>query len=78
MMDRVQVLISSFDYNFNSRRYIKGVCWDKAQGKWKAECKGKRLGLHATEAAAAQARKSYVEDGGSLQIDPIKLTFEDP
>jgi len=32
-----------------------GVSWVKAPGKWKAKCKGKTLGYHTTEEAAAQA-----------------------
>ena len=49
------------------RRYrtsqFKGVCWAKANGKWRAECKGKSLGYHATEEAAARAYNTYVKDG---------------
>jgi len=40
-----------------------GVCWDKRSKKWEAKCKGKHLGYHATEEAAAQAITNYVEDG---------------
>jgi len=42
---------------------FKGVTWDKGTGKWRAQCKGERLGYHATEEAAAQAYANYVKDG---------------
>jgi hypothetical protein len=49
-----------FCFNFAFKtilcRYIKGVFWDKRWGTWKAtDCKGKGLGSHATEEAAAEA-----------------------
>ena len=47
---------------------FKGVCWNKPCGKWQAQCKGKSLGYHATEEAAAQAYNKYVEDG----VAPVK------
>jgi hypothetical protein len=34
---------------------FKGVTWNKARGKWRADCKSKFLGYHATEEDAAQA-----------------------
>jgi len=40
-----------------------GVTWHKGSKKWEAKCKGKYLGLHATEEAAAQAYANYVKDG---------------
>jgi hypothetical protein len=47
-----------------STSQFKGVSWDKSQGgRWAAICKGKRLGYHATEEAAAQAYDNYVKDG---------------
>ena len=45
-----------------------GVSWDKSLNKWTVECKGKRLGCHATERGAARAYSKYLEDG----IDPVK------
>ena len=47
---------------------FKGVCWNKHRGNWLAGCKGKNLGCHATEEAAAQPYDNYVEDGD----DPVK------
>jgi len=46
---------------------LKGVRWDKGRGKWQARCKGRFLGYHATEEAAAAAYDNYVEDG----VDPV-------
>jgi hypothetical protein len=34
---------------------FKGVCWNKKSNKWLAKFKGKHLGLHTTEEAAARA-----------------------
>ena len=45
-----------------------GVCWDKAKLKWRAECKGTKLGCHATEEDAVRAYREYLEDG----IDPVE------
>ena len=42
---------------------FKGVHWDRGCAKWRAQFKGKFLGLHATEEAAAQAYSNYVENG---------------
>ena len=42
---------------------FQGVGWDKKRGKWRAECKKKLLGHHATEEAAARAYDNYDEDG---------------
>jgi hypothetical protein len=47
---------------------IKGVSWRQRENKWKAECKGRQLGYHATEEDAARACSKYLEDG----IDPVK------
>jgi len=47
---------------------FKGVTWHKNSGKWRAACKGKHLGYHATEEAAVRAHDNYVEDGG----DPVQ------
>ena len=46
----------------------KGVGRDKSSGKWRAEYKGKYLGLHATEEAAALAYNKYVKNG----VAPVK------
>jgi len=40
-----------------------GVSWDKERNKWRAQCKGKYLGLHTTEEAAAHAYNKYLKDG---------------
>ena len=40
---------------------LKGVCWDKHRGKWKATCQLKFLGYHATEEAAARAVAKYAK-----------------
>jgi len=61
--------LSNFAFNFNMRRYIKGVFWSKQSGKWRAECKRTTLGYHATEEAAARAYDDYVKDG----VVPEKL-----
>ena len=45
----------------------KGVSWHKLSGKWTAAFKGRHLGLHATEEAAALAYTNYVKDG----VDPV-------
>jgi hypothetical protein len=42
---------------------FKGVCWGKRSGKWRAVFKGRSLGDHATEEAAARAYDNYVKDG---------------
>ena len=52
-----------------STSQFKGVSWDKICKKWKAQHKGKKLGNHATEEAAAQAHDGWVENG----IDPVVL-----
>ena len=35
--------------------HFKGVCWHKNSNRWRAVCKGKSFGYHATEDDAAQA-----------------------
>jgi len=45
-----------------------GVCWNASKNKWKAKCKGKDLGHHASEEAAACAYNKYLNDG----IDPVQ------
>ena len=47
---------------------FKGVHWDNNSQKWRADCKGTRLGYHATEEDAVRAISKYLEDG----IDPVK------
>ena len=48
-----------------------GVCWDKTRGKWQARCKGKRLGRHTTEEAAARAYNVEAERvGRPLNVIP--------
>ena len=42
---------------------FKGVTWDKSTKKWRAQCKGKRLGYHTTEEDAARAYNKYLKDG---------------
>jgi hypothetical protein len=46
-----------------STSQFTGVFWAKAQKKWNAKCKGKHLGYHTTEQAAARANSNYLEDG---------------
>jgi len=43
--------------------WFTGVCWNKRSNKWQAECKGKHLGYHTTEEAAARAYNKYLKDG---------------
>ena len=38
-----------------STSHFTGVSWDTQKRRWKARCKGKALGYHTTEEAAAQA-----------------------
>jgi len=38
-----------------STSQFTGVCWIKNRDKWEAKCKGKHLGYHTTEDAAARA-----------------------
>jgi hypothetical protein len=47
---------------------IKGVSWDKKSNKWRAACKGTKLGHHATEEEAVRAYSKYLNDG----INPVK------
>jgi len=53
---------------------FKGVSWNKSHGNWTAECKGKRLGCHATEEAAAQAYNIEVKRIGRVGINVILPT----
>jgi len=46
-----------------SSSQFKGVSWDKERNKWRAQCKGKFLGLHTTEEDAARAYSKYLKDG---------------
>ena len=54
--------------NPSSTSQSKGVFWDKGRKKWRAQCKGKHLGHHATEEDAARAYANYVENG----VDPVQ------
>jgi hypothetical protein len=47
---------------------FKSVSWDKQHSRWRAKCKGKYLGFHTTEEAAAHACSKYLKDG----IDPVE------
>ena len=47
---------------------FKGVSFHKGSRTWYASCRGKHLGVHATEEAAAQAYNDYVENG----VVPVK------
>ena len=58
--------IDPVEHRANTSRFA-GVSWHKYKRKWAAQCKGKHLGRHATEEAAAQAYNKYLEDG----IDPV-------
>jgi len=40
-----------------------GVTWNKAYNTWTARCKGKHLGNHTTEEAAARAYGNYLQNG---------------
>ena len=42
---------------------FKGVHWDGSSNKWRARCKGKSVGYHTTEEAAARAYSKYLKDG---------------
>jgi hypothetical protein len=46
---------------------FKGVCWNKSSGKWYATRKGKSLGYHASEEAAAGAYTHPL----SSQLEPF-------
>ena len=54
-----------------SSSQFMGVCWDKRAGKWKAQCKGTNLGLHATEEAAARAYNIEAECLGLFDLNVI-------
>jgi hypothetical protein len=57
--------------------HFMGVCWYKRQKKWMAKCKGKYLGNHATEQAAALAYNVEAERLGMMvQVDSIKFRVE--
>ena len=47
---------------------FKGVRWVKSRGKWRADCKGKGLGYHATEEAAARAYNIEAERIGLVDV----------
>ena len=80
-------LLSNFAFNLNLRRYIedgvvplkrrdpsshfKGVSWHKGRGKWQVKCKGKSLGDHATEEAAARAYNIEAERIGRVDFNVI-------
>jgi hypothetical protein len=42
---------------------FKGVSWYTIGNKWKAYCRGKHLGYHTTQEAAARACSKYLKDG---------------
>jgi len=46
-----------------STSQFTGVSWKQRSNKWAAKCKGKYLGLHTTEEAAARAYNMYLKDG---------------
>jgi hypothetical protein len=46
-----------------STSHFKGVCRDECRMKWQSACKGKYLGHHPTEEAAAQAVDNYAKNG---------------
>jgi len=54
-----------------------GVSWNHTKSKWKAKCKGKYLGYHTTEEAAARAYSKSLQDGvfpepaGSSQLKGV-------
>ena len=64
--------LSNLAFNFNLSRYIKGVSWDKGKGRWRAVCKGRFLGCHATHEAAARAYNIEAEriELGDLNVIP--------
>jgi hypothetical protein len=59
--------------------YSKGVYWYKSRGTWTARCKGKSLGQHATEEAAAQAYNIEAQRIGRVDLndtdDPAALAL---
>ena len=48
----------------------EGVYWNKRRGNWRAECKGKNVGVHATEEAAARA---YNKEAERLGLDDLHI-----
>ena len=54
----------------NSSQF-KGVSWDKSCGMWKAKCKGRYFGSHATEEAAARAYNTEAERIGLATVNVI-------
>ena len=53
---------------------FKGVCWHVSSGKWRAKCKEKYLGYHATEEAAARAYNTEAERIGHFNLNVIPPT----
>jgi hypothetical protein len=60
--------IDPVEHRGASTSQFTGVSWDKNLLKWRVQCKGKHLGLHATEEAAARAYSKYLQD----DIDIVK------
>ena len=56
------------DHAGSSRRI--GVSWVKTASQWKATYKGKHLGLHTTQEAAARAYRKHLEDSSSSSPGP--------
>jgi hypothetical protein len=47
----------------NISSQFKGVSWHKGSGKWQVKSKGKSLGRHGTQEAAAQAYENFIKVG---------------
>ena len=50
---------------------FRGVHWVKSRGIWRAQCRGKCLGSHATEVAAARAYNTEAERIGHDDLNII-------